>query len=149
MTTLTYVVVHVLGRSYNIYFLLEIYCDRGTTDIYVVVHVLGSILFLVFANLVSTRLNIKLSTKLLETLFGCVLARILSYTTPDACQHALGFAWCICVTARIQSLAQDLGIFRNNLRMFIELDLPLSLPPNLALSLPHNRLEICFCIFGV
>ncbi len=34
----------------------------------------------------STRLNLKLSTKLLETLFGCVLARILSYTKPDACQ---------------------------------------------------------------
>ncbi len=75
----------------------------------------------------------------LQTLFGCVLARILSYTTPDACQHALGFAWCICVTAPIQSLAQDLGIFRNILRMFIELDLPLSLQPNLALSFPHNR----------
>ena len=39
--------------------------------------------------LYSTHLNLKLSTNFLETLFGCVLARILSYTSSDACQHAL------------------------------------------------------------
>ena len=54
----------------------------------------------------STRLNLKLSTNLLETLFGCVRARILSYTTPDACQHALGCAWWRCVPARIQLAIQ-------------------------------------------
>jgi hypothetical protein len=56
--------------------------------------------------LYSTRLNLKLSTKLLGTLIGLVLARILSYTTPDACQHALGSVWCICVPARIHLAIQ-------------------------------------------
>ena len=36
----------------------------------------------------STCLYLKISTNLLETLFGCVRARILSYTTPEASQHA-------------------------------------------------------------
>jgi hypothetical protein len=51
--------------------------------------------------LYSTCHNLKLSTNILETLFGCVLARILSYTLSDAYQHALGHAWCVCVPARI------------------------------------------------
>ena len=54
----------------------------------------------------STRLNLKLSMNLLVTLFGCVRARILSYTTPDACQHAFGLAWWRCVPARIQLAIQ-------------------------------------------
>jgi hypothetical protein len=54
----------------------------------------------------STCLNLKLSTNLLETLFGCVRACILSYTTPDACQHALGFAWWRCVPTCIQLAIQ-------------------------------------------
>jgi hypothetical protein len=47
-----------------------------------------------------TRLNLEPSLKLLVTLFGCVLARILSYTLSDAGQHAFGHAWGICVPAR-------------------------------------------------
>jgi hypothetical protein len=35
---------------------------------------------------------------------GCVLARI--HTSSDACQHALGHAWCICVPARIHLAIQ-------------------------------------------
>ncbi len=56
--------------------------------------------------LYSTRLNRNTSTKLLERLIGCVLARILSYTIPDVCQHALGSVWCICVLARIHLAIQ-------------------------------------------
>ena len=49
----------------------------------------------------STSLNLNQLSNALETLFGCVLARILSYTSSDACQHAFGHVWCICVPARI------------------------------------------------
>jgi hypothetical protein len=53
-----------------------------------------------------TCLNLKLSLNLLVTLFGCVLARILSDTSPDAGQHAVGHAWGICVPARIHLAIQ-------------------------------------------
>ncbi len=56
--------------------------------------------------LYSTRPNRNTSTKILDRLIGCVLARILSYTVPDACQHALGSDWCICVPAHIHLAIQ-------------------------------------------
>jgi hypothetical protein len=54
----------------------------------------------------SSCLYLNQSVNLLVTWFGCVLARILSYTLSDAYQHAFGRVWGISVPAGIHLATQ-------------------------------------------